>query len=1622
MREIGLQRINAICTDNAEVNKKAAQILERRTDRDVARIPWVPCGAHCCSLLLKDLSNLPWVKDTVKTANTIVKFIRNHHATNGLMMTIDDSLTLLRPTEVRFGSVYQMLHRLLNREDVLNEMVDGKFAARWRALRWSGEKLQRKADLVYFTLRTESWWAKVKKIVAFMEPVYGLLKRMDKEGVSPTNLVEFDDMIARKLSNVVLTKTEREDVMAKIGRTWNSKQHVDMWDYLWEFLREPVEGEVRKDEHMWTDHAREGATRRAPQDWWGLHGGDVPELQKIAIRVLGMWSTAIPAERNWASMDFVHSKRRNSLSPESLEKLVYIHWNMQLLRVPDSKENGYVDTWGSFFEPLMEPTEEEQSVQEGTMDKTANNVEEEKRQQRLAKAPKGRVPKGLEDEDSTGSNDFEDLVWKGKCWNETTSDESDDEDDIGEDSGFELGAKPAVPATTYVSRRLRRHEKEAEVLPSDPVARVDTDIEFLTHPLPDAEHPVRDAHHLVPDADEEEAARAKAMADRDAALVQKRMQQEEARRAAVPTRRERERQSSQVEKHYTHHLVDNVEEEADVHAPHEGCLQIVGEDVPGVKGEKEKREKNDEHEEKENLQQEGVHLTEAAGEHCEEQGEELRQPPPAVYTRRLRPPALQWPAALEEHQDQQVVAGEKRQELQAAVRGAAHHIAKPPYPAENEDAQHDNLWKSRAGRKRKALVDEIPAKPRRGRGRPPNPKTGDNARKKKQRAAGRRRKVEVAEDDPSSDEGDEPSVGRRTSPMGGPTDAISMLGQCPGDSVHDEDGLALAEGGDVEVAGRVEADWRVNCAALGQLVCWCPNWRQRKQPPFAWRCGELVRGRDGGGVFRADVMENAGAGGGGHGLVMGVESSIVVKHAREEVSKGHVGFVGEGGCKVFVAYSFDAGDERKVGNDGGGEVVAEGADILDETVHGTGLAEVAELFKVVINGFLGAKGGSEKVGPLEEGVAWSFGGSAVADFSHPPFGGIVEELRGGNGEPVGKGHVVEVKRVLVLEVTRLDRPEILASILVMDARMSVWKEDIMRTRVAISVATGSDLCSPVSSRARLSTDWVLTAVLSMLEDWAMLGEDGVDAVVEATAADEVEADTAAAAIGSWFGVVACGDGCTIFSKIDLKSGYHHIEMAEGDAHKTTFKTSFELSREEAISPKLLPRYMGLWNVLDRVGADPFGPSYTVDVPRHLQTYHVFYASKLLPFTSADAFPDKPPQFGPPILGKGYEVESVEDESASFTIASALVDYAATVIEKYVQANNCSQWLNDTFTQNGKFDVEAFSQWIRGNLSASDDVFAGCRQIAYQIADHESQCRRFCSPHEPRLCCDSIYLPHVDLQNLVGLPLGESTSESIELDKARNNLTYIRRIGNFQEFYVPQDERDALASELAAIEEPLERQEVEEEKKLEWKLRMKREKKRRREEVNRLTAEVAKMRDCKQEMEAQTDMSAKMDKVLGYLEVLEKLKEANFKINAKKCEWAKTQVLYLGHVLDGYGIKPEDSKIAAIRDWPMPRTLTELRSFLGLANYYRKFVRNFSTIAAPLRRLLKKEAIWQWDRDRTSALKRLKRALRYVTTDASRYGIGVVLQQDDDDGYRPVEFMSARMPSEKVATLTYEREL
>ncbi|GBG72529.1 hypothetical protein CBR_g12100 [Chara braunii] len=171
-------------------------------------------------------------------------------------------------------------------------------------------------------------------------------------------------------------------------------------------------------------------------------------------------------------------------------------------------------------------------------------------------------------------------------------------------------------------------------------------------------------------------------------------------------------------------------------------------------------------------------------------------------------------------------------------------------------------------------------------------------------------------------------------------------------------------------------------------------------------------------------------------------------------------------------------------------------------------------------------------------------------------------------------------------------------------------------------------------------------------------------------------------------------------------------------------------------------------------------------------------------------------------------------------------------------------------------------------------------------------------------------------------------------------------------------------------------------------------------------------------------------------VLSLLRQHKYKVNQEKCECGRTKILYLGHEVSAEGIGPEDAKVANIRDWPRPQIVTEVGSFLGMCGYYRNFVKNYSTVASPLTDLTRLDTPWDWSDECEGAFKRLKHALMnhevlmvldpqkpfIVTTDASQHGIGAVLAQQDGKKLRPIEYMSKKMPSKKLAKSTYEREL
>ena len=109
-------------------------------------------------------------------------------------------------------------------------------------------------------------------------------------------------------------------------------------------------------------------------------------------------------------------------------------------------------------------------------------------------------------------------------------------------------------------------------------------------------------------------------------------------------------------------------------------------------------------------------------------------------------------------------------------------------------------------------------------------------------------------------------------------------------------------------------------------------------------------------------------------------------------------------------------------------------------------------------------------------------------------------------------------------------------------------------------------------------------------------------------------------------------------------------------------------------------------------------------------------------------------------------------------------------------------------------------------------------------------------------------------------------------------------------------------------------------------------------------------------------------------VLERLREHQLYAKFSKCEFWLEEVAFLGHVLTAKGVAVDPSKIQAVKDWEQPQNVTEIRSFLGLAGYYRRFIENFSKIARPMTNLLKKVNEFDWTPECEQSFQTLKEKL------------------------------------------------
>ena len=171
-------------------------------------------------------------------------------------------------------------------------------------------------------------------------------------------------------------------------------------------------------------------------------------------------------------------------------------------------------------------------------------------------------------------------------------------------------------------------------------------------------------------------------------------------------------------------------------------------------------------------------------------------------------------------------------------------------------------------------------------------------------------------------------------------------------------------------------------------------------------------------------------------------------------------------------------------------------------------------------------------------------------------------------------------------------------------------------------------------------------------------------------------------------------------------------------------------------------------------------------------------------------------------------------------------------------------------------------------------------------------------------------------------------------------------------------------------------------------------------------------------------------------VLERLNHYGLLINMKKSKFYCEEVKYLGFKISNNSVHVDEEKINVIKEWRTPQSVTEVRSFLGLANYYRRFIQNYTKLAMPLLELTKKDREFKWSEECQQSFVDVKRALMsapvlrmpdfsrefHIWPDASNFAAGGVLTQDFGSGHQPIAFLSKKFSDTESKYSTTEREL
>ncbi|XP_048432388.1 uncharacterized protein LOC125473520 [Pyrus x bretschneideri] len=384
IKEIGHENVVQVITDNAPVCRVAGLLIEAH----YPHIFWTPCVVHTLNLALKSIcspkqthvsyDDCNWIS-TIASDVWSIKIFMNHSMRLS-MFNEHCKLKLLSIAETGFASTLVMLRRFKEVKKGLQQMV---ISPNWALYK---EDDLVKAMSVKQKILDEYFWEKIEYILFFTTPIYEVIRMVDTDKPCLHLVYEWWDTMIEKVKAAIY-RNERKALHEK-------SSFFDAVYYSSEWLQEdPGQVAPHRDVELTTERKKcferyfsNEEIRRSinveyacfsmclndfgaidsmnerfhsePVMWWIVHGASTPSLQSIALKLLGQPCSSSCCERNWSTYSFIHSLRRNKITPQRAEDLVFVHNNLRLLsRNSSTYKEGITQLWdvgGDGFENLGE--------------------------------------------------------------------------------------------------------------------------------------------------------------------------------------------------------------------------------------------------------------------------------------------------------------------------------------------------------------------------------------------------------------------------------------------------------------------------------------------------------------------------------------------------------------------------------------------------------------------------------------------------------------------------------------------------------------------------------------------------------------------------------------------------------------------------------------------------------------------------------------------------------------------------------------------------------------------------------------------------------------------------------------------------------------------------------------------------------------------------------------------------------------------------------------------------------------------------------------------------------------------------------------------------------------------